>query len=150
RHLEKYAARCGDAHLHRTGLHDAVLIKDNHLANIRNESLGEFVCTAAERARAKHALRFVMIEVDTLEQFDVITSIENGIDIVLLDNFSTGELQEAVARRDAVNPRLQLEASGKVTLETIAEIASTGVDRISCGAITHQAVSVDIGLDADE
>jgi nicotinate-nucleotide pyrophosphorylase (carboxylating) len=87
----------------------------------------------------------VEIEVDTLAQLDEV--LPAGPDIVLLDNMTLGDLRAAVARRDAVNPEVQLEASGGVNLGTIRAIAESGVDRISVGAITHSAGSLDIGLD---
>jgi nicotinate-nucleotide pyrophosphorylase (carboxylating) len=87
----------------------------------------------------------VEIEVDTLEQLDEV--LPAGPDIVLLDNMAPDDLRTAVARRDAVNPEVQLESSGGVTLETVRGIAESGVDRISVGALTHSAGSLDIALD---
>ena len=156
RRLEKYAVRCGGGYNHRTGLFEAVLIKDNHLA------LGATVPGAArftpaeavERARqyaVEHGLAtsgkstLVEIEVDTLQQLDEV--LPAAPDIVLLDNMSTDELRAAVSRRNAVNPEIDLEASGGVNLDTVAAIARTGVDRISVGALTHSAVCLDLGLD---
>lgn len=148
--LEKYAVRCGGGFCHRLGLHDAVLIKDNHLAGVGLDRLGAFVADAAGRARAMRPdLAFVEVEVDSLEQLDVLLGLEAGlVDIVLLDNMDVGQIEEAVARRNRRNPRLELEVSGGVTLGTIPAIAATGVERISTGSITHHAVWVDIGLDA--
>ena len=148
--LEKYAVRCGGGFCHRLGLHDAVLIKDNHLAGVGPDGLGAFVADAARRARAMRPdLSFVEVEVDSLEQLDVLLGLEAGlVDIVLLDNMDVGRISGAVARRDRLNPRLELEVSGGVTLQTIPSIAATGVERISTGSITHHAVWVDIGLDA--
>ncbi len=150
RALEKYAVRCGGGHCHRIGLHDAVLIKDNHiaLANQQNTDLSTALRDAASRARAAGDPSFVEVEVDTLDQLKQVLSIEPGlIDIALLDNMPPSVLTEAVAMRDAAAPSLLLEASGGVTLKTIASIAETGIDRISIGALTHQAVSIDIALD---
>jgi nicotinate-nucleotide pyrophosphorylase (carboxylating) len=87
----------------------------------------------------------VEIEVDTLEQLDDV--LKAGPDIVLLDNMAPDELREAVARRDAANTAVELEASGGIDLETIRAVAATRVDRISVGALTHSAVCLDIGLD---
>ncbi len=150
RHLEKYAVRCGGGHCHRLGLHDAILIKDNHIAASHTD-----LCTSITNASAKarsqwpDQLRFVMVEVDCLDQLDAILSLDPGIvDIVLLDNMPTAMLSQAVAMRDAKQPTLELEASGGVTMQTIASIARTGVDRISVGSLTHHAVWLDIGLDA--
>jgi nicotinate-nucleotide pyrophosphorylase (carboxylating) len=150
RRLEKYAVQCGGGRNHRTGLFDAVLIKDNHLA-LAGVSPGE----AVRRARQflKDSLpadwpaesMIVEIEVDTLQQLD--DALPASPDIVLLDNMSLDQLRQAVAMRNAVNPAIQLEASGGVTLQAVRGIAETGVDRISVGALTHSAVSLDVGLD---
>jgi nicotinate-nucleotide pyrophosphorylase (carboxylating) len=147
--LEKYAVRCGGGMCHRIGLHDAVLLKDNHLAGVAVDALAAFVRRAADTARSAGQVRFVEVEVDTLEQFEALLSLPVGIiDIILLDNMSLGQLERAVSMRHADGPLL--EASGGVTLETIGAIARTGVDRISVGALTHGAVSVDLGLDVLE
>ncbi len=164
RRLEKYAVRQGGGRNHRTGLFDAVLIKDNHLAQSAVGTLGGQLSgddtgryTAAEAvARARQFLKeqgsqpahrnmIVEVEVDTLRQLDEVLSA--GPDIVLLDNMSPAELRQAAARRDARNPAIELEASGKVDLATVRQIAETGVERISVGALTHSAESLDVGLD---
>jgi len=148
--LEKYAVRCGGGRCHRLGLHDAVLIKDNHLAGLAPKEIGARLAAASARARAAGSLRFVEVEVDSLEQLSAVLQAAPGVvDIVLLDNMAPAMLKEAVALRDRVSPGVELEASGGVTLDTIADIARTGVERISCGAITHQAVWIDLGLDAE-
>lgn len=149
RALEKYAVVCGGGGSHRMGLHDAVLIKDNHLAARPAElSLVEYLADACQRAHNEHQPAFIEVEVDTLEQLDAVLDIGHpAIDYALLDNFSLSDMVEAVIRRDERSPGLELEASGNVTLKTIAEIARTGVERISAGALTHQATWVDIGLD---
>lgn len=148
RALEKYAVRCGGASLHRLNLTDAVLIKDNHIAHTHPDRLADAAATAARAARDDRHLRFVEVEVDTLDQLDALLTLTPGtIDVVLLDNMGTDQLADAAKRRDAHNPALILEASGGVSLDTIPDIARTGVDRIAVGAITHQATSVDIGLD---
>lgn len=148
--LEKYAVRCGGGNAHRMGLHDAVLLKDNHIADITPDDLAAFVRSASERARDERPIRFVMCEVDRLDQFDALLTLPTGVvDIVLLDNMTPDTLSEASARRDAHAPTLELEASGGVTLDTIGEIARTGVDRISVGALTHSAMSIDLGLDIE-
>ncbi len=152
RRLEKYAVRCGGGHNHRTGLFDAVLIKDNHLAQ------GKLAATPAEAlAQARRFVRETLqndeqyermifeVEVDTLEQLEQV--LPAGPDIVLLDNMTPDELRQAVARRNAINPQVELEASGGVNLHTIRALAETGVERISVGALTHAAVSLDVGLD---
>ena len=150
RALEKYAVRCGGGHCHRMGLYDAVLIKDNHLALAGKDSdLTETLGNAAVRAKESNSIAFVEVEVDTLDQLAQVLTIEPGlIDIALLDNMPPAMLTKAVAMRNAKAPAMLLEASGGVTLQTIAAIASAGVDRISVGALTHQAVSLDIALDA--
>ncbi len=147
--FEKYAVRCGGGYMHRMGLHDAVLLKDNHLASCAPDELAKRVRDAAVRARADRSLRFVEVEVDTLDQLDRLLTLEAGVvDIVLLDNMPAEVLVEAVEMRNNSAPGVLLEASGGVSLETIGRIAASGVDRISVGALTHSAVSVDIGLDA--
>ena len=151
--LEKYAVRCGGGYSHRMGLHDAVLIKDNHLAGVESgAALCEFVAAASRRARTTvPAPSFVEVEVDTLAQFESLLSLPKGtVDIVLLDNMGPEQLRRAAAMRDERSPSLQLEASGGITLETLATIAATGVDRISSGALTHSAVQLDFGLDIEE
>ena len=153
RRLEKYAARCGGAHNHRTGLFDAVLIKDNHLA-FGDQSHGFTPAEAVAQCRDLVADQLgeeiagrtiVEIEVDALAGLDTVLRAEP--DIVLLDNMTYDELRIAVATRGQTAPDVQLEASGGVSLETVGDIARTGVDRISVGAITHSAVSLDVGLD---
>ncbi len=150
RALEKYAVRCGGGFCHRLGLFDAVLIKDNHIAHLKPEQIPAFVrqASAAARQQAAGRLWFVEVEVDSLTQLDAIMSLEPGVvDIVLLDNMGAQSLRQAVAIRNRRGSKPELEASGGVTLETIAEIAETGVDRISVGSLTHGAVCVDVGLD---
>jgi nicotinate-nucleotide pyrophosphorylase (carboxylating) len=152
RRLEKYAVRCGGGHNHRTGLFDAILIKDNHLALAAEENLSP--ADAVRRARAfveqldaqyinKDML--IEVEIDRLDQLaDVLTA---GPDIVLLDNMSPELLREAVARRNEIAPHIELEASGGVSLGTVSEIAASGVDRISVGGLTRSSRSLDLGLD---
>jgi nicotinate-nucleotide pyrophosphorylase (carboxylating) len=153
RALEKYAVRCGGGCNHRFGLYDAVLFKDNHLAWLEGPGRGStgprhVFAAAIARARASTARGTVVeIEVDTLEQLDC--ALGCGPDIVLLDNFGADQMAEAVRRRDALAPRVQLEASGGVTLATVAALAETGVDRVSAGALTHSAPALDLALDVD-
>ncbi|XOV74942.1 MAG: carboxylating nicotinate-nucleotide diphosphorylase [Phycisphaerales bacterium] len=148
--IEKYAVRCGGGYSHRIGLYDAVLVKDNHIAMATGGLEG--ILNELKTARDRFTLQFVEVEVDSLEQFETILAAEQAspglVDIVLLDNMPPDTLREAVARRDRAGSRILLEASGGITLETIGVVALTGVDRISTGAITHQARSVDFGLDA--
>lgn len=156
RHLEKYAVRCGGGHNHRTGLYDAVLIKDNHLAFFRKEFGTGTSTPAAAVTRVRDFLAslpdsvvnkdmIVEIEVDSLEQLRAVLPTEP--DIVLLDNMPLEELREAVTIRDAAGSCARLEASGGVNLDTVGTIAATGVERISVGAITHSARCLDIGVD---
>ena len=147
RALEKHAVRCGGACCHRMGLHDAVLIKDNHLAGVTDAELPGLVRAASERGRAAGA-SFVEIEVDRVEQLDALLTLEAGVvDVVLLDNMTPGTLAEAARRRDRRGAGPLLEASGGVTLERVAPIAGTGVDRVSSGSITRDAGWIDFGLD---
>lgn len=152
RRLEKYAVRCGGACNHRTGLYDGILIKDNHLA--QSGPGAEEAADAVRRVRqfAKDyqgpeplADLLIEVEVDTLEQLAAV--LPTKPDLVLLDNMPPEMLRQAVELRDAQAPQIELEASGGVRLETLREIASSGVDRISVGALTHSARSLDIGLD---
>ena len=147
RELDKYAVRCGGGANHRFGLYDAVLIKDNHLAGVATGELADHVRNLLAHLPAQHALQFVQIEVDSLEQLDAVLPI-GGVDIILLDNFTPAELRGAVGRRDAAGVAVALECSGGVRLDRVAELAATGVDRISVGALTHSAVNLDLGLDA--
>lgn len=156
RRLEKYAVHVGGGHNHRTGLFDAVLIKDNHLA-FGADAAGTSHYTPAEAVqRVRDFLResplgvqwsslIIEVEVDSLEQLAAVLPV--CPDIVLLDNMPPAVLLQAVAHRDAMAPTVELEASGGVTLETVAAIAQTGVDRISAGALTHSAINFDIALD---
>ncbi|MCC6417586.1 MAG: carboxylating nicotinate-nucleotide diphosphorylase [Gemmataceae bacterium] len=148
RMLEKYAVRCGGGHNHRSGLYDGILIKDNHLAAL-DGAPGAIARAVAAAQELRHHANLpnlpVEIEVDTLEQLD--EALGAGPEIVLLDNMTDDQLHEAVRRRSAVAPQVQLEASGGVNLDTVRGIAATGVDRVSVGAITHSAPALDIGLD---
>ena len=156
RRLEKYAVRCGGGHNHRTGLFDAILIKDNHLAACGDPATGAPLSPAEAVRRARTFLEghlpedrrramLIEVEVDTLKQLD--EALPAGPDIVLLDNMTLEQLREAVSHRNALASGVELEASGGITLQTIADVAATGVDRISVGALTHSAVSLDFGLD---
>ena len=148
RRLEKYAVRCGGGRLHRIGLFDGVLVKDNHLGMLEQAELAMAVETAALAARETSRALFVEIEVDDHDQLKILLGLPEGtIDAVLLDNMEPLELARAVAMRDTTRPEMLLEASGGVRLDTIQAIAETGVDRIAVGAITHSAVQVDFGLD---
>jgi len=146
--LEKYAVRCGGGVSHRSGLHDALLVKDNHLAGLGERAFKERIERASSAARARGAA-FVQVEVDTLEQLAWVLALGRGVvDMVLLDNMDPAQLGSCVELRDEVGSGVLLEASGGVTESTIDEIARTGVDRISVGALTHRARWVDLALDA--
>lgn len=136
--LEKYAVRAGGASNHRTGLFDAILIKDNHLR------LAGGVKAAVARARAHRPGLPVEIEVETLEQLD--EALATGAEAILVDNMSTGRIREAVARAGG---RATIEISGGVTLERIPELAATGADFVSVGALTHSAPAIDISFDIE-
>lgn len=152
RRLEKYAVTQGGGHNHRTGLFDAILIKDNHLAHAQlapdaavSQAREFLVRQFGELAALDYP---VEVEVDTLAQFNV--ALGAAPDIVLLDNMSNDELVEAVQLGKAGKYPVILEASGGVRLATVSAIAQTGVDRISVGALTHAAISLDVALDWDE
>lgn len=139
RMAQKYAVRCGGGGNHRLGLFDAILIKENHIA--ASGGIPQ-VLADARRIRAANAnCRFIQIEVETLEQLQV--ALDNGAEMVLLDNFSLADLAQAVAiNRD----RAVLEASGGVNRETVRAIAETGVDRISIGALTKDISAIDLSM----
>jgi nicotinate-nucleotide pyrophosphorylase (carboxylating) len=137
RAVEKYAVKVGGGMNHRLGLDDAILIKDNHIA------IAGGIVVALRRAKenAGHMVK-IEIEVDTLAQLKEV--MEEGADVVMLDNMSLEDMALAVK---TVNGRAIVEASGGVTLERIPKIAATGVDMISTGALTHSAPNFDVGLD---
>lgn len=144
--LEKYAVRCGGGSNHRLGLHDGILIKDNHLAGWSEFHRGATLADAVRHVRSATGGNVpVEVEVDTLAQLEDV--LHARPDIVLLDNMTPAELKEAVALRDRSQAATQLEASGGVTLSNVAEIARTGVERISIGALTHSAPALDIAFD---
>jgi nicotinate-nucleotide pyrophosphorylase (carboxylating) len=157
RRLEKYAVRCGGGHNHRTGLFDAILIKDNHLAlgaglaERQHYTPAEAVLAAKQfiqEVKARGGLQrdlIIEIELDRLDDLEAVLAA--GPDIILLDNMPPEVLAEAVFRRKTAGSPTELEASGGVRLETVRRIAESGVERISCGALTHSAVNFDVGLD---
>jgi nicotinate-nucleotide pyrophosphorylase (carboxylating) len=141
RALERYAVRTGGAHNHRDNLGSAVLIKDNHIV----AAGGVGVAIRRARAFAPHTSR-IEVEIDSLAQLD--EALDAGADVVLVDNFDTAEVREAVSRvRSRGLSRPLVEASGGITLARIPELAEAGVDVISVGALTHSAPAADIGLD---
>ena len=136
RALEKRAVATGGGRNHRFGLDDGVLVKDNHLR------LAGGIPSAVERLRAAGVEMPIEVEAETLEQ--VRAAVDADADAILLDNMTAGELREAVA---LVAGRAKLEASGGVTLDSVREIAETGVDFVSVGALTHSARSLDVSLE---
>jgi nicotinate-nucleotide pyrophosphorylase (carboxylating) len=156
RRLEKYAVRCGGGHNHRTGLFDAILIKDNHLALAAETGLspGDAVRAAREFVAQLSPAEFpnvdterLLIEIEIDELTDLDDVLAAAPDIVLLDNMSIERLRRAVIRCNQLAPQIELEASGGVSFDTVRDIALTGVDRISCGSLTHSAQSLDMALD---
>lgn len=156
RRLEKLAVRAGGGWNHRLGLFDGVLIKDNHLAVGAAGNHDTRFTPAEAIARVRLFIEgmspggaaddlLVEVEVDSLAQLDEV--LPCSPDVILLDNMGADLLRQAVARRNAIGPSVQLEASGGITLANIREIASSGVERISIGALTHSASWFDVGLD---
>ena len=155
RALEKYAVRCGGGVNHRMGLYDGILIKDNHLALCRQLRDGGTlqIDQVIERARLWLDSNLsdvnpripIEVEVDSASQLRL--ALGANPDMVLLDNMSTDELRQCVGIRNELAPHVLLEASGGVDLNSISEIARTGVDRVSVGALTHSALNFDIALD---
>ncbi len=139
RFLEKAAVRAGGGYNHRFGLYDGVLIKDNHIAAAG--SIGQAVTAA--RTSKSHALR-IEVEVETLDQ--LAEAIAAGADAALLDNMDLETMAEAVRRTGGQIP---LEASGRITLDNVKEVAATGVDLISVGALTHSARAVDMSMEIE-
>lgn len=137
RALEKRAVRCGGGTAHRYGLDDAILIKDNHIAACGS------ISEALQRAHAYAGhLRMIEIEVDTLDQLR--QALPHAPHVILLDNMDPATLKTAV---NIVDGQCKTEASGGITLQTVAKVAETGVDYISVGALTHSATNMDFGLD---
>lgn len=142
RSLQKYAVRCGGGTNHRLGLYDGVLIKDNHLA-AWTES--KSIAAAIRAARTRWPDVSVEVEVDSLSQ--LLDACAGAPDIILLDNMTPAMMTQAITLRDDAAPQVLLEASGGITLVSVAEIARTGVDRISIGALTHSAPALDLAFD---
>jgi nicotinate-nucleotide pyrophosphorylase (carboxylating) len=136
RSLEKYAVRVGGGHNHRTGLYDGVLIKDNHIAVCGGIS----AAVSTIRDRISHLIK-VEVEAGTLEEVE--EALTAGADTIMLDNMDIPTMREAVKR---INGRATTEASGRVSLDHLVDIADTGVDIISVGALTHSAKSIDLSM----
>lgn len=141
RSAQKYAVQCGGASNHRLGLHDAILIKENHIA-----ALGSIEAAVA-KARAAAGSKLVEVEVETMEQVE--TALRSAADRLLLDNFSLEMLRAAVTLKRKLAARQALEASGGITLANVRAIAETGVDYISVGSITKNVAAVDFSLRID-
>jgi len=138
RTLEKAAVAAGGGTNHRVGLYDAILIKENHAA------LAGGVGAAVEKARAAHPELEVEVECRDLDE--VRAALAAGADRILLDNMDADGMRAAVAVRDEANPSVRLEASGGITLDNVTDVAATGVDLISIGALTHSAPALDLSL----
>jgi len=147
RELEKYAVRCGGGYNHRMNLGEAVMFKDNHWTEL-GEKFELKLHKMVQEARQKEDIRFVVVEVDHVDnQLDRVLTIP-GIDVILLDNMGQWQLKHAVEMRNHMcGKKPLLEASGGITLNNVLAIAECGIDRIAVGAITHSAIAVDIGLD---
>jgi nicotinate-nucleotide pyrophosphorylase (carboxylating) len=141
RSLEKYAVRCGGGVNHRTGLHDAVLVKDNHVAAAGGVGAALDAVAASSAARGVP----VQVEVDDLVQLE--EALAHGAPQVLLDNFDLDDLREAVRRTRSCAPGTLLEASGGLSLDRARAVAQTGVDFLAVGALTHSAPALDIAMD---
>ncbi|MDF2657349.1 MAG: nadC [Paenibacillus sp.] len=143
RMLEKYAVRVGGGHNHRFGLYDAVMIKDNHIKGAG----GVKQAIIAARAHIPHTMK-IEVEVERFDQLD--EALEAGADIIMLDNMKPADMKKAVDIIKARAPHIIIEASGNVTLETIKDIALSGVDVISVGRLTYSVQAIDISLDLNE
>jgi nicotinate-nucleotide pyrophosphorylase (carboxylating) len=140
RELEKYAVRCGGGYNHRMGLHDGVMIKDNHIAALGDlEVLREKVGELSAKGRP------IVLEAASHEQALLFATFP--IQVLMLDNFSIPGLRRTVRAVRTISPKLEIEASGGVNLNTVQAIGRTGVDRVSVGALTHSAPAVDISLE---
>jgi nicotinate-nucleotide pyrophosphorylase (carboxylating) len=152
RDLDKYAVRCGGAYNHRVGLYDAILAKDNHFATVGLDDLPDFLRQMIDRARAlKPPPAFICIEADNLLMLERMLPVE-GIDIILLDNFTIDQMSKAVEIRNlaGLKGKVELEASGGVNLLNIGQVARTGVERISVGALTHSSLIIDMAVEIDQ
>lgn len=146
--LDKYAVRAGGGCNHRMGLYDGLLVKDNHLASHPLDKLAAFVADIVGHSRMVDPRRFIEIEVDTLQQLEQVLKVD-AIDVILLDNMDCATMSRAVKLRDQAgrHPTTALEASGGITLQNVADVAKTGVERIAIGALTHSASALDVSLE---
>lgn len=139
--IERQAVRDGGGHNHRTSLSDAVMVKDNHLASVVSSGMTITEALLQMKSRLPHTTH-VEVEVDRLDQIEPVLAA--GVDTIMLDNFTNDDLREGIKM---VAGRAIVEASGGVNLDTVADIARTGVDVISVGALTHSVRALDLGLD---
>jgi nicotinate-nucleotide pyrophosphorylase (carboxylating) len=139
--LDKYSVSIGGGRNHRMNLTDGVLIKDNHLAALSGEGVSLIQAIKRARTKAPHTVK-IEVEVETVEA--ALDATAAGADIVMLDNMSPAEMRKAV---DQISGKCFVEASGNITLENVAEVAQSGVDIISVGALTHSVRALDISLD---
>ena len=151
RYLEKYAVRCGGGYNHRMGLYDQVLIKDNHLRIVRSSEFGVRSLQEMVKDMREKIPKGMKIEVETKNLREVKEAAKAGVDIIMLDNMNLKSMRKAVklCRGSQIAGRRSpiIEVSGGITLENVREIAKTGVDRVSIGALTHSAKALDISLD---
>jgi nicotinate-nucleotide pyrophosphorylase (carboxylating) len=151
RMLDKYAVRCGGGMNHRIGLFDGLLVKDNHIASIPLRDLASFLTQTITRSKAEDPARFIEVEVDNLAQLREVLKVD-GLHAILLDNMDCPTMEQAVALRNTAGKKgtVEMEASGGVTLDTVRQIALTGIERIAVGALTHSALALDVGLDVED
>ena len=145
RAIEKYAVRCGGGDNHRFDLADGVLVKDNHLAALHARGLA--LADAVALLRRADAPRTIQIEVTTVQE--VVEALDAGADELLLDNMAVESMREAVGLAAVFAPRRVIEASGGIVVKNAGEVAETGVDFISVGAITHSAAAMDLSLELE-
>jgi nicotinate-nucleotide pyrophosphorylase (carboxylating) len=143
RYLDKYAVRMGGGHNHRLNLADGILIKDNHLAALAHKGLDLKQAIDLALSQASHMVK-VEVEVTSIEEARL--AAEAGVHVIMLDNMNIAQMREAV---QVIAGRAVVEASGGINLETVKEVASTGVDLISVGSLTHSVRALDIGMDLE-
>ena len=143
RYLDKYAVRMGGGYNHRMNLADGILIKDNHIQALRSRELGLKEIIKLALSRASHTIK-VEVEVETLKE--VREAVEAGAHIIMLDNMTVNLMGQAMA---IIDGRAVVEASGEITMDTVREVAETGVDLISIGGLTHSPNALDISLDLE-
>jgi nicotinate-nucleotide pyrophosphorylase (carboxylating) len=143
RYLDKYAVRMGGGYNHRLNLADGILIKDNHIEALRSQEMGLREVIQLALARASHTIK-VEVEVESVEAAR--QAAEAGAHIIMLDNMAPDIMQEAM---DVIAGRAVVEASGGITLDTVRDVAATGVDLISIGGLTHSVTALDISLDLE-